>query len=634
MRRWIGLAAVTMFIGGALLLRGHSHRASEGGLAKRRTAVQSPRLGCALPTGEDLAYELSVSTETQGGQLPGVIRQSLQARLALRVLRQESGGDALLAATFHDVTARGDSEYWSGLRAQAGVPFALRLGADCAQKSIGFWPTFPESVRAEVRSLLDLVQFSVERSRSGTWSAQHRDDSGRYVADYRLIGTPSGSQPGGMQPAGMQIEKRRLHYQALSDEARQAGVQVQIVESRSRLSLDGRWLSSFAGRERVRLTQNHQRLMEMSAAVQLQAQPDAKFPLPTDGLNPDSLQFQRGSAAVAQNPTSGDERFDAELAGLPLAEVVATMSTLLGSGQQSDGVHRLARYLQLHRGESDALGRLLRRDPLSPTVRAAIFLAMELSGTPESERTLSDLLQDIRLQASDRVRAAAALAGTRAHTAEAVSALSAIAGGTTAGSPADAALVAGAALRALGTLAHSAEPASAARAGAEVARAFEQARGVADQLAALDAAHNSGDPRFASAIRELSRSPQPQVRQHAFEAVRKMDPATASALLVPALADEPSPPARRAIAQTLADNARLAEQAPSAEAVAAAVAQLSRETDPAVRAALVELLGNAVRAPSTAAPAAKAALIAQFHRETQPSILVLIGRYCTAAELG
>lgn len=588
----LGLAAVACLVAFAAVRRPPPEAA---------VAADLPR--CRFSAGEDLAYtaqgEASTGLLAAQGTVPTM---RIAGTLRLQALSPAGAGGWLLAAALTERHV--EPEPADAVRAGLGQPFLLRLDGDCRLAGLSFDPGTPDVARRWLASLVHGVALVLPQGAPPAWDTQEEDTTGVFLANYRRAGEEAGAPV---------IQKRRLQYRGVHG-AQGAAVDVVSASARLVLDPDGRWLRAGSSQEELRVRIGGEVIATVHSRTLLTRTAAAPFPFP--GLRPGAFVTWRPADAPSEVHA---EAADPALRAVPPGAALDAFAARLdvgGEGALKEAMDALVRYL---RARPEVTGAVLDRlDALRERQRAALFLALELAGTPESQGALRRALLDPRVARLDRLRAAAALADVPRPSAETVAALRA----ATADRDDE---IAGAALRGAGVLAHR-DPALRAEVRGLLAGELRDARG--DRLLdVLDGIGNSGDSELAAAAARLRKDQAPRVRAQAAEALRRMEPAVAARALVPWLAEEQDPRVRAAIARSLAESAA---SKPTEDAIAAAARHMPGEVDALARAALIQILGTAAGTSALA----RAALIAHFPAEPLPDLQVLIGRYIPANELG
>jgi HEAT repeat protein len=138
----------------------------------------------------------------------------------------------------------------------------------------------------------------------------------------------------------------------------------------------------------------------------------------------------------------------------------------------------------------------------------------------------------------------------------------------------------------------------------------------------LDAMGNSGDPAFVDSLAQQLGAESAVTRQHAAEALGRLDPVTAGPRLWDRLREETDPRVSAAILGAYRGPA-------TADAIALISDKLAASTSISERAAMIAWLGTLSRSR----PEARSALVAQFHQETSARLMQQIGTFVPAAAL-
>jgi HEAT repeat protein len=245
-----------------------------------------------------------------------------------------------------------------------------------------------------------------------------------------------------------------------------------------------------------------------------------------------------------------------------------------------------------------------------------MFLGLELSGTDASRDTLSDVLKDGHFRALDRARAASALSDIGTPTQGTAELL--LAQGQNDGDP----MVANVSLLGLGSMARRSDAELKTYVHASLEREFSAAGDESKARIVLDAMGNSGDLSFADELETQLGKDSAATRQHAAEALGRLDPAEAAPRLLDRLREETDPAVTTAIVGAL-------HGPPTADAIALMSDKLAASTSVSERAAIIAWLGGAARTE----PGARSLLVAQFHRETNTRLMQQIGTFVPAAAL-
>lgn len=597
--------------------------------------VTAPRrpLSCRLSAGEELAFHVRATSSARADETESPQQLSLEATLWWRVLEERSSGGWVVAATLADVQLLegGAAVADASRRAALETPFLLQVDRDCRFRDFAFDPATGAEARRQLQGTLKAAELVLAPLPRTQWVSRHRDSLGAFDASYTLEASDDDDD-------APSLTRRRGRYisSSLPLLPPQMGgrVRVDVLASELHATLDarGRWVSQLDGSEHLRAWMGQKLLSEVRATVRVERLDGAQR-APASMALLDSARFAWGQAggSAGDSPRLPPPPEPA-LASLSLDEALADFAARLGQGP--NGLHgateRLASYLSVHPEAIPSLLARMREGALPEQLHAALFLALEKTGTLAAESGLGEALSDRRLGTMNRMRAAAALQDIPRPSERTAATL--IQQARASRADAEERQVADAALLALGALSQRVEttqPEVARMAHGELELRLGGAREPEDVAVALAAVGNSGDEAFASALESYKNDPSPLVRAHAARAWRRMEPDTLEPVLTDWLAQESDPRVRRAIADALAENVREAGRPASPAVLAAAAARLASEPDVQTRAALIALLGSSAATDASA----RLALVQHFHRETVPDLQVLIGRFVRAEEL-
>lgn len=598
---------------------------SLGLMPSRQTpgAAVPGKLACGFLPEEQLEFHVRAVADTKVGSTSGDTHQVLGARMKWRVLREDGAGGWLVAAALSGVELEDASLTDPAYRGSLEQPFLFHVGRDCGFHGFAFRATTAPPAQARLQSLLQSLELRLPSAPTPAfWTASHEDGLGQYTVLYRQTGATSQEEP--------RVTKTRGPYTRISGPAAGA-FKVEAEGSASELVLerDGRWLQRLEGHEHLRLSASGSLLVETRQQLELQ-RVEAEGPFPMD-IDPAAFVSARPVAEQKYEPPPADPR----LRGMSLSGVLADVTALLEKGDRPahDIAEVLAQYLRLHPKQASQLLAELRTGPYSDSMHALAFLALEMTGTPEAQKALTEALVDHALGARDRMRAAVALPDVPTPSRESVDALIDMArrlrqtGGT------EEEQVASTALRAVGTLSHKVEatqPELARLARTEIRDELSVARGLNEVTSALDAVGNTGDEGLSGELERFQRDDSSVVRARAALAYRRMAPETATPALANWLGQEKDGTVRQSIIDSMLQVSQAAGGAPVPDdIIAMASTQLASESNPRTRELLIELVGTAAQS----SPQARAALAAHFHREPEPQLLALLGHYIGPEDL-
>ncbi len=585
-----------------------SRRSEAPPVAAPARAPPAP-MGCAFSAGDRAAFRLE-SSAAAGGAGADAPRDRFGAVLSWEVVSQPSPNVWLVRAGFSSVVI---DQRLSQPEQRVGQPldaaFFVRVGRDCRFAGQGYPPDWAPTTRRFVSSMLSSLEFGVVAP-GPRYELEQSDGMGRYLAKYEATVREDGA---------VELVKAKTSYRQ-DQRGGVLGVQVQLVSARATATLarSGRWLDRAAGFEHARITMKDTVLADLELRYALERD-DAAFVRPGEAADGGAIDWQDPFVM----PTQIAAAVDPELVALTLDGALKRFAALYLKTAKGDAYAAalfLSAWLKAHPDEAGTLVAQVRAGGIVEAMRPAVFLALELAGTPQARLARSAALEDPKMPELDRARAASALSDVPEPTREAGRAL------VEASRNPDSTLVAGTSVRALGHLVERLETGDAElkRELQDALRGeLQSAKNDSRAIDVVDAIGNTGDEGFASELSLRLAATSPSMREHAARAFRKMESTAAAPSLLERLRVESDPAVRVAIVETL-----LALGVRDPDAMALATTLVATEGTPAVRAVLIRWLGAAADLP-----VARAGLVAQFHREQVPQLLQLIGRYVSADEL-
>lgn len=575
----------------------------------RATVAASPVASrCRFSPGATAAFTLeSTVRDVRGGE-----EDHLRAELSWQVVEQLSATRWRLRAALSGVT---HSQMLTlpeeRVEGPLTAPFFIDVDASCRFGSFGFARDWDVRRRQFVRSMLLTHEFvlpaMLEKPR---WSVSQSDGLGRFEAIYELAS--------GAQETAMRMKRRKAAYDGKA-RAEALGLSVVVVGSEATASFDldhPQWLTSTSGLERIQILVQGQLQGDLLQRFRL-VRDDTRF-VAMPVMAPADADFRDAFALDVER----DHRVDAQAAQMSYKEalrVFLSHFSLRATGDSSYAAARqLSAWLKAHPEAAHRLVAALRAGAIDEPARPALFLGLELSGTETARDALSSVLVDPRLRAVDRARAASALSDLgRATRGTAELLLSQVHNDRDD-------RVANVSLLGLGSMARRSGDNEELRAyvRASLDRELAAAADENKTRIVLDAMGNSGDPSFGDAIEKQLGAQSASTRQHAAEALGRLDPAAAAPRLLARLREETDPAVSAAIVGAYRGPA-------TADAIALMSDKLAASTSPSERAAIIAWLG----ASSLTRPEARSSLVAQFHRETSARLMQQIGTFVPAAAL-
>jgi hypothetical protein len=460
-----------------------------------------------------------------------------------------------------------------------------------------------------VRSLLSTHEFvlpAVAGARS--LRVTQSDGLGPFEASYAITS--------GARASALRIERHKVAYDA-KPRGEAMGLSVVVVGSKATASFDldhPDWMNATSGMERVRILVQGEVQADLLQQFRL-VRDDARF-VAMRAIAPADADFRDAFALQVDR----DERADPALARVSYEEARrAFLAHFPGTGDPSYAAAReLSAWLAAHPEGARRLVADLRAGRIADAARPALFLGLELSGTDAARGALSGVLEDPRFRAVDRARAASALSDIGKPTRSTAELLL-----SEARSGRDD-MVANVSLLGLGSMAGRVRNDGELReyVHASLEKELSTAGDEGKTRLVLDAMGNSGDPAFADELDAELGADSPATRQHAADALGRLDPEEAAPRLLDRLRDETDPTVGAAIVGAL-------RGPPTADAIALMADKLAASTSVPERAAIITWLGAASRTDS----AARAVLVEQFHRETNARLMQQIGAFLPAAAL-
>lgn len=573
--------------------------------ARAGKSSASAALRCGFAPGERAAFAIESSARDVRGEDTDHLRATLSWELAEQLSPTRWRMRGALSGVSHSQTLTLPEERVSGSLTD---PFFVDVDASCRLVDFGFTPEWDAGRRRLVQSTLATHEFVMPpTARSKSWSASQTDGLGSFEASYAIASSVTAKE--------IQIDRRKAAYDGQAGAA--FGVSLVVVGSEATASFERerpQWLTRSSGIERVQILVQGQVEADLLQSFSL-VRDDARF-VTVPPLSSDDADFRDPADLDIEH----ERLVDASLAHLSYEEALASFLGRFVGGDEDPSyaaARELAAWLRSHPEGAQLLADALRANTIDDAARPALFLGLELSGSDESRGVLSELLVDPQLRSVDRARAASALADIGEPTQASAELLLAQA-------QADGdAMVANVSVLGLGSMAKRSdddELRSYLRDSLDQALASAVDEGEAHVL--LDAMGNSGDPAFADTLEGHLGAESAATRQHAAQALGRLDPAEAGPRLLERLGAETDPDVSAAIVGAYHGPA-------TADAIATMADKLSESSSVSERAALIAWLGAASRSE----PAAQSRLVAHVQGETNARLLQQIGTYVPAAEL-
>lgn len=565
-------------------------------------AAASAAPSCRFSPGETAAFSL----ESTVRDVRGPDEDHLQATLSWQVEAPLAGDRWRLRAALTDVAQRQDlTAAHERVQGPLTDPFFVDVDAACRFVGFGFPRDWDPRRRQLVQSTLLAHEFVLpDKPSARRWHTTQEDGLGAFTADYA----------GAVDPrAGLRVTRSKTAYDGLSG-AGALGVSIVLVAAEATASFDRtRWLAHASGLERVQIRVQGEVEADLLQRFRL-VRDDAKF-VAVRGLSLADADFADAFAL----PVERDRPAAPEVLAMSYQDALAAFLARFGGSDDPSyaAARALAAWLKAHPEAARDLVDAVRTGAIDERARPALFLALELSGTDTARDALSDALGDPQLRGLDRARAASALSDLGAPTQATADRLLAEA------RDGDDVMVASVSLLGVGGMAkRSDDPSLRGHIRGELERELAGAGGDMRTHIVLDAMGNTGDPALVDAIAPHIDADLPATRQHAAEALGRLDPEAAAPRLLDRLRSETDPDVGAAIVKAM-------HGAPTDDAVALMSDRLTASTSRPERSALIDWLGAASRTR----PDARALLASHVRGETDARLVQQIGAYLPASEL-
>lgn len=576
--------------------------------AARTTKTKAPAAQqCRFEPGEQAAFAFESTVRDVRGEATDHLRGTLSWEVSERLGANRWRLRAALSDVSHTQSLTLPDERVSGSLAE---PFFVDVDASCRLVDFGFVPEWQARKRRLVQSTLATHEFVLPLSGRKSWTATQTDGLGSFEASYAIVPGPTTRE--------LRVDRRKAAYADQGGEA--FGLSLVVVGAKASASFDPerpQWLRASSGLEHVQILVQGQVEADLIQEFSLRRD-DARF-VAVPPLSPDDADFRDPADLDIEH----DRLVDAEQSKRSYEEAIEAFLGHFGGqfGGDADpsyaAARELAGWLKSHPEGAQQLASALRDDAIASAARPALFLGLELSGTDESRGVLAELLVDPQLRSVDRARAASALADIGEPTRSTAELLLA-----QARTESDA-MVANVSMLGLGSMAkRSGDDELRSYVRDSLDGALASAADASQARVVLDAMGNTGDSAFANTLESHLADESAATREHAAQALGRLDPVEAGPRLLDRLGAETDPAVSAAIVGAYKGPA-------SADAIATMSDKLAGSTSVSERAALIAWLGTA----SGSEPAAQRLLVAHVRRETDARLLQQIGTYLPAAEL-
>jgi hypothetical protein len=597
----LSLAGASILALGFGLLRG-----SEPAPARATGAASkgSVALRCSFEPGETAAFTLESTVRDVRGE-PGE-RDHFRGTLSWEVAEQLSPTRWRLRSALSDIS-RSQALTLPEERATGPLtdPFFIDVDASCRFVGFGFARDWDARRRQLVQAMLTTHEFVLPpTARTQDWIASQSDGLGPFEASYTTSSRASGS--------AVRIERRKAAYDGQAGAAAM-GLSIVVVGSEASASFDRDqpgWLKKSSGLERIQIRVQGEVEADLLQQFKL-ARDDSQY-VAVHAMDPHDADFRDAFDLELED----DRLIDAQMAQVSYDEALETFLAHFGGADDRSyaAARQLAAWLRAHPDQAHGLIDALRAGAIADAARPALFLGLELSGTEAARDALAVALEDPQLRAVDRARAASALSDIGEPTRGTAELLLAQAQADD--------MVASVSVLGLGSMARRGDDDLKTYVRASLEQELIAAVDESKTRVILDAMGNTGDPAFADDLEAHLGADNAATRQHAAQALGRLDPGEAGPRLLSRLGRETDPSVSAAIVGAY-------RGPPTADAIALMSDKLAASTSTAERAALIGWLGSASRTE----PDAQSRLVAHLHQETDSRLMQQIGTFVPAAEL-
>ncbi|MBK9261887.1 MAG: hypothetical protein IPM54_19045 [Polyangiaceae bacterium] len=576
-------------------------------LARAATPAAPVAPQCRFDVGETAAFSLESTVRDVRGDEEDHLRAALSWEVTEQLSATRWRVRAGLSGVSHGQSLTLPEEQVKGPLTD---PFFVDVDASCRFVGFGFARGWDARRRQFVQTMLLTHEFVLPATgETKRWSASQSDGMGPFEARYEMAS--------GVQGSALRVQRRKAAYDGKAS-AEAMGLSVVVVSSEATASFerdDPRWVTLTSGVERVQIRVQGQVQADLLQRFRL-VRDDARF-VAVRAMTPGEADFRDAFALEVER----GQHVDAQVARMSYEEALRAFLGHFGgtTGDPSYAAAReLAAWLKAHPEAARRLVAALKAGTIDDAARPALFLALELSGTEAARDALSGVLADSAFRAVDRARAASALSDIGEPTRGTAELLLARAQNDRDD------MVANVSLLGLGSMARRSGHDDEVKAYVRASLDKELAAAVDDSATnvVLDAMGNSGDAAFADELETHLAAESASTRQHAAEALGRLDPVDAAPRLLDRLREETDPAVSAAIVGALRGE-------PTADAVALMSDKLAASTSIPERAAIIAWLGAASRTR----PEARSVLVAHFHRETSARLMQQIGTFVPAAAL-
>jgi hypothetical protein len=569
-RRILVGGAVLAFAGFGLLVFLGQH-GLDGGAA--RQAPSSPELRWRQGASQqyDLLVDSSLRMDASGGGSTSSTPVRLEGVAEFHTLETGPAG-ALVGMQLLAVDLMISGVSRPEVNRALTLPFRVRFTPDGIPTRFEFSAPLTADLRTVIENLVRNFQVTLRGGES--WLAQESHAYGVYEAAYKRV-------------SAALVEKTKKRY--LDAAAGEVGASLRIDSTEwFRIDPDSDWITAMTVDETVKTMDSGGISVEITNHATLELRTEA---YPSSSTGPDTWKF------VAADPQEVDTLEKVEAPSLTVEEAERQLASALaeldaGDGDRGELIHQLRDLVLLDGSLPFFVLDIMREQDLADETRAALYLVLQLAGSPEAQGALGSAVTDTTLSPSDAIRALVALGGVENPTDDALALLWYTASTDQTGS--DRSDLASTATLALGRLANGLHGSDAARyytLRANLLAGVNSGPNTHQRAVHLHALGNAGDPALKPDIIPFLDDPAPVVRSAAAQTLGRLGPDDVADELLQRFDKEESSLVRGAIVEAL-----VSWEQPSPDSIESMRSAIRQETDADARYNMARFLGNNLEA--------------------------------------
>ena len=461
-------------------------------------------------------------------------------------------------------------------------PFSFHMNDRGAIRDIAFVQGVSEDARGVIKSLLLTMAVPLPPSTKSAWVGTGQDDTGEYLARYRVENTPAADE--------WSVVRRKMKYLPRSATL-DITTKIQEAETRATIDRDASWVTTVTHRQSVTQSSDGRPVTGGSSrmsATRIPALAEPKFPATFAKAEADRKSEQWALAHTYRTVPA----LTAQARGLDFSGALSAFGRMRAE-RPNDANAFLLNYLRLHPEAAEQLAKRLSggRDDFDADTKNALWSLIARSGHKEAQAAIMNTVLDDQNPSDTRIRALAYVSDFEYPTDAVVEELwdqyelPVEEPQSTAGQIKTMSLFA---LGALGAGSHL-DPEAKESIGQELSSALNGSDTAWDERMALRAIGNFGGAELLDDVADRFESPDPAIRAAAFMALRKMTDPRAQSVFIAAFEREPSPEVRASALASLVD---MPLRAPTIDWARVA---LFEETGEAAQVGFVRVLGETIR---------------------------------------